>query len=46
MILALAIAREHQNPENPGEFPDDIDEHTIRVIMDIIDDRTEPNELG
>ena len=46
LILALAIAREHQNPENPGEFPEDIDEQTIRIMMGIIDDRTEPNELG
>jgi hypothetical protein len=46
LILALAIAREHHNPENPGEFPEDIDEQTIRIMMGIIDDRTEPNEVG
>lgn len=45
LVLALAIAREHQNPENTGEFPDDIDEQTIRIMMGIIDDRTEANEL-
>ena len=45
LILALAIARELQNPENSGEFPDDIDEQTIRIMMGIIDDRTEPNKL-
>jgi hypothetical protein len=42
----LAIAREHQNSENHGEFPDDIDEQTIRIMMGIIDDRTDSNELG
>jgi len=45
LIQALAIAREHQSPENSGEFPVDIDEQTIRVMMDIIDDRTETNEV-
>jgi len=45
LIQAMAIAREHQNYDNPGEFPVDIDEQTIRVMMDIIDDRTEPNEV-
>jgi hypothetical protein len=44
LILALAIAREHQNQENAGEFPVEIDEQTIRIMMGIIDDRTEPNK--
>jgi hypothetical protein len=45
LILALAFAREHQNPENSGEFPVDIDEQTIRIMMEIIDDRPEPDEV-
>lgn len=44
LIQAMAIARGNQNAYNPGEFPVDIDEHTIRVMMEIIDNRTEPNE--
>ncbi len=45
LIQALAIAREHQNSANPEEFPDDIDEQTIRIMMGIIDDRTDSNEV-
>lgn len=45
LIQAMAIAREHQNSDNQGEFSVDIDEQTIRVMMDIIDERTEPNEV-
>jgi hypothetical protein len=41
LIQALAIAREHQNSENPKEFPVDIDEQTIRIMLKIIDERTE-----
>lgn len=44
LIQAMAIAREHQTSDGPEEFPADIDEQTIRVMMDIIDDRTEPIE--
>lgn len=44
LIQAMAIARGNQNADNPGEFPVDIDEHTIRVMMEIIDNRTETNE--
>lgn len=43
LIQVLAIARENQNTENPGEFPVDIDEQTIRVMMEIIDDKIQPD---
>ena len=45
LIQAMAIARDNQNSNNPGEFPVDIDEQTFRVIMEIIDSRTEQNEV-
>jgi len=46
LIQALAIARENQNSENPEKFPEDIDEQTFRVMMEIIDDRTEVDEIA
>lgn len=45
LIEAMAISRENQHADNPGEFPVDIDEQTIRVMMEIIDARTEQNEV-
>ncbi len=45
LIQAMAIAREYQNSDNSKEFPEDIDEQTIRVMMDIIDERTEPHQV-
>jgi hypothetical protein len=44
LIQALAIARENQNSEIPTEIPEDIDEQTFRIMMEIIDARTEQKE--